>query len=168
MSQFKERVTWRDAKGNTATNIFYVTAASLTAANTAATAVITAMTALTNAHLQSQIGPSTSTPTEVIYGTSSSYATVEDKATFTFQTATGSIHRFRIPAPKSTIFLADGETVDAANTDVTAFTSAVIANCASSSNEALAFGGFGVRQRVKIRRKLTIFTKNPTLTGPDE
>jgi hypothetical protein len=46
--------------------------------------------------------------------------------------------------------------------------SAVIANGVSQSGQVLAFGAFGTRIRRKLRRKLSIFTKDPTLTGPDE
>lgn len=165
----REALTWRDAKGNTARTTFYVdTQLSLTAANTAALAIQTAMVALTNCVLQAAIGPHAVDPQEVVYGTNSQYASVEDKAVFTFQTAAGDIHRFTIPAPKASIFLADGETVDAANTDVVAYTSAIIANAVTRGGQLIAFGAFGIRQRRKTRRKLNIFLKDPSLTEPAE
>lgn len=165
----RESVTYRDAKGNTGRVSFFVDGGtSANAASTAAGTVITAMNALTNAVLQSAVGPSLVVQQEVVYGTNATFASVEDKAVFTFQTATGDLHRFQIPAPISSIFLADGETVDPANTAVVTFVSAVIANCLSRNNQVLGFGAFGVRQRRKIRRKLSIFTKNPALSGPDE
>jgi hypothetical protein len=165
----KEVVTFRDAKGNTGRVSFFV-ASSGTALTqqTAAAAVIDAMFPLSNAIVQAAIGPSTSTRVEVTYGTNSVYASIEDKAIFTFQTATGDIHRFQVPAPVSGIFLADGETVDPANTLVVAFVSAVIADAVSQSGQALAFGAFGTRIRRKMRRRINIFTKNPALSGPDE
>jgi hypothetical protein len=126
------------------------------------------MVPLSNAVLQSYIGPATQPAQEVVYGTNAVYPAVEDKAIFTFQTATGGIHRLQIPAPKSTIFLADGETVDPANTDVVAFVSAVIANAVTRNGEVIGFGAFGTRIRRKLHRKLTIFVKNPDETGPGE
>lgn len=164
-----QTVVWRDAKGNTATTRYYVASGgTLTTQNTAALAIYNAMVPLTNASAQALHGPANAPATEVIYGTNAEFPTVEDKVVFTFQSANGSIHRYQIPAPKSSIFLADGETVDPANTDVVAYTSAVVANAFSRDDIAVTFGGFGIRKRVKLRRKLTIFTKDPTLTGPGE
>lgn len=159
----------RDAKGNTARYTFYVDGSvSANAAATAMSNVLTALTPLTNAVLQSAIGPFVVVPQEVVYGTNASYASVEDKAIFTFQTATGSIHRPQVPAPKSAIFLADGETVDPANALVVTYVAAIIANTITRDGEVVAFGAFGTRLRRKMHRKLTIFVKNPALTGPGE
>jgi hypothetical protein len=51
---------------------------------------------------------------------------------------------------------------------VVAFVSAVIANATDRNGNAIAFGAFGVRQRRKLQRKLSIFTKDPTLSEPAE
>lgn len=168
MAAVVEILTWRDAKGNTARTKFYVNGTTLTADDTAARAVFNAMTPISNAHLQAAVGAATISPTEVIYGTNADFPSIEDKAVFTFQTAAGAIHRLSVPAPISSIFLADGETVDQTNTAVVTFTSAVVANCVSQGDQAIAFGGFGIRKRVKNRRKLNMFIKDPTLTGPAE
>lgn len=165
----REVRTYRDAKGNTARVSFFVANTGTTATQfTAANTVNAAIDALTNAVVQSAIGPATGPRQEVVYGTNATYAGVEDKAIFTFQTSTGDIHRFQIPAPLASIFLADGETVDPTNTAVVAFVSAVVANCVSQNGEAITFGAFGTRIRRKMRRKLTIFIKDPALTGPGE
>lgn len=165
----RETVTYRDAKGNTARTSFYVASTgTLTAQNTAALAVLTALDALTNCALASATGPATNPALPVVYGTNAAYPSVEDKAIFTFTSAVGSIHRFQVPAPLAAIFLADGETIDPANTLVTAFTSAVVANTVSRDGVAITFGAFGTRIRRKMHRKFNIFTKNPALTGPGE
>lgn len=164
----KETLTWRDSKGFTATSSFYVGGATVANEATAAEAIATAMAAITNAHLQIAKGPYGFSPTEVIYGTNAAFPTVEDKAIFTFQTSTGGIHRYQVPCPLGSIFLADGETVDATNTLVTAFTSAITSNALTASGEGVTFGGFGTRIRRKQRRRANIFTKDPTLTGPEE
>jgi hypothetical protein len=165
----KEVLTYRDAKGNTARVSYYVASSGTQATQaTAAAAVSTSITALSNAVLQAAIGPATSVRQEVVYGTNSEFPTVEDKAVFTFQTADGAIHRFQIPAPQSAIFLSDGETVDPANTAVVTFTSAVIANCVDVHGTVIGFGAFGTRIRRKMHRKLNIFIKNPALSGPGE
>lgn len=163
----KETVTWRDAKGNTARTSFFVANAGTAITEAAASdAITTPLAALTNCVNAGQTGPRTNPKTEVVYGTAATYATVEDKVVFTFQTATGDIHRMQVPAPIEAIFLADGETVDPANTLVVAFSSAFIANAVSQNGEAITFGAFGTRIRRKIHRKGTNFTKNPALTGP--
>lgn len=165
----KQTITWRDAKGNTARSTFYVASGgTLASQNTAALAIINAMAPLSNAVQQAYNGPANAPATEVVYGTNAEFASVEDKAVFTFQTATGSIHRFQIPAPIAAMFLADGETVDPANTAVVTFTSAVVANAFTRGDEAITFGAFGTRVRRKMHRKLTIFVKNPALSGPGE
>lgn len=165
----REATTWRDAKGNTVRVSYFVasTGTAITQA-TAAQNVINTIVPLTNATGAGAIGPLTVPRTEVVYGTNSPYPNVEDKANFTFQDANGSIHRFQVPAPKDTIFLADGETVDPANTDVVAFVAAVIANCVTAEGNAIAFGANGTRIRRKMHRKFNIFTKDPALTGPGE
>lgn len=168
MAVAKQSYTWRDAKGNTARTSFYIQGANATAQATAANAIFSTMGALTNAAFQSSSGPETAAPTEVVYGTNAAYASVEDKAVFTFQTAHGSLHRIQIPAPVAAIFLADGETVDATNTAVVAFTSAFVANACDSDGVTIGFGAFGIRQRRKTRRKLSIFTKDPSLSEPGE
>lgn len=165
----KQSCTYRDAKGNTARVTFYVSpSGTLTTQNAAAVAVITALDALTNAHRYSATGPATEAAQPVVYGTNSSYASVEDKAIFTFTTATGAIHRFQIPAPLASIFLADGETIDSANTLVTAFNSAVVANVVSRDSDAVTFGANGTRIRRKARKRLNIFVLAPDLVGPAE
>src|SRR5215469_8761456 len=142
----KQSLTYRDAKGNTARYSFFVDGGTTAnAASSAAGTVIAAIAPLTNAVLQSAVGPSLVVQQEVVYGTNATFASVEDKAVFTFQTATGDIHRTQIPAPVSSIFLADGETVDPANTAVVTYVAAVIANCLSRNNQAIAFGANGIR-----------------------
>jgi hypothetical protein len=168
MAVAKQSYTFRDSKGNTARISFFVSGANATAQATAANNVFVTITPLTNAAFQSSSGPETAVPTEVVYGTSATYENAEDKAVFTFQTAAGGIHRYQIPAPIAGMFLADGETVDNSNVAVTAFVSAVIANVVDRNGNPVAFGANGVRARRKLHRKLSIFTKNPTLTGPGE
>lgn len=163
-----QSLTFRDAKGHTAVFRFRVTGATPAALETSAAAVVTALTPLTNAHLQSANGPYSQDPTEAIYGTNASYASIEDKAVFTFQTGAGAFHRFQVPAPIAAIFLADGETVDHSNTSVTAFTSAMVANAVDNNGNLIAFGATGIRVRRKLRRRTNIFTLDPSLTGPDE
>lgn len=164
----KQNYTFRDAKGNTARFSFYVSGATATLQATAAGNVSSALTPLTNAHLQAGSGPDTRPPSEVVYGTNAEYASVEDKAMFVFQTAAGATHRYQVPAPIAAIFKTDGETIDATNTAVIAFVSAMIANATDANGNAIAFGANGTRLRRKIRRRLNIFVKDSSLSGPAE
>jgi len=166
MAVFLQTATFRDDKGETATVRFYVTADTQADATPLAQDIVDAIVPLTNASLDSAQGAYTRSPDAHAYGTDAEYERIEDKARMTFQTAVGSIHRYSIPAPKIGIFAADGETVNGANTDVATFTAAMIA--AGCSRDGVAIDSFvgGLLGRGPFRRKFTIFTKNPALTGP--
>lgn len=166
MGVFTEHLTYRDAKGNTARTTLYTSQTTEGAATTAFGNVVTAMDAITNATLQSAIGAYEISPQPVLYGTNAEYASVEDKAVFTFQTAAGDVHRFKVPAPIAAIFKTDGETVDSANTDVVAYTTAITDAMSNRSGTAIAFFLGGTRTRVKSRKRLNINIKAPDLAGP--
>lgn len=169
MPTYPETVSYRDAKGQTAKTSFFVVAATPALALTAASTLVPLITALTNAALQNAKGAYTTSPTVNSYGTNAVYETIEDKAQLTFQTATGAIHRYQIPAPKAAIFMADDETVDPANADVLALAAAFVADQVASRDGSLiaSFIG-GIRVRRKFQRKFNIFTRNPAETGPGE
>lgn len=162
-----QTATFRDARGFTATTRFFVTGADSAGLATAAQAVLTPMAALSTLAFQSSHGPDSTPPNEALYPTPATYSDVEDKAVFVFQTAAGGFHRYRIPGPKSAIFLADGRTVDPANALVVAYAAAVIANVVDADGNAVAFGPTGSRTRSRTKRKLGSLTKNPQLTTPD-
>ena len=109
------------------------------------------------------------------YGSGGAVDNAEDSAVFSFQTSTGAIGKVSIPAPKSSIFLGDNQTIDPANAAVTAFTAYMLAPTTAFSNNGIAstksgagFTSFigGVRVRRKTRRKMNIFVKNPQGTSP--
>lgn len=168
MPTYPQSVTYRDDKGQTASVRMFVAAADEATALTDAQTIITAMNALTNAANDGARGAYTSSPTVHSYGANAEYETVEDKAQLSFQTSTGAIHRYQVPAPKTAIFLADGETVDPANGLVTTFAAAVVAAGASRDGAAISTFIGGIRVRRKFQRKFNIFTRNPALTGPGE
>lgn len=165
MATFPEAFTYRDDKGNIARVSVYVTDTTLALSATDMSNLSALITPITNAVLTNAKGPFTTSPAAVGYGANADYEACEDKAVLTFVTSTGALHRYQVPAPKAAIFLADGETVDAANTDVAALVAGVIANKVSSRDGALitAFIG-GTRARRKLNRRLNIYTKNPQLT----
>lgn len=166
--------TWRDAKGVTAHTKFFVLndGATFADAESAAGSVRVAIAALTNASLQGGNGFDSETILPS-YGANAVYEDVEDKAVMTFLDTSGAIHRYQIPAPKSAIFTADGQTVDSANTAVAAYVAAMKATtgtAAIGSRSLLQIAAFvgGVRQRRKNVRKLTIYTLSAKLDEPAE
>jgi hypothetical protein len=108
------------------------------------------------------------------YGAASNYQNVEDKATITMLDVAFGLNKFSIPAPKSTIFLADQETVNQADASVTALLAALSVADTSGGyvsdryGNALTFYVAGVRRRLRFHRKITIWTRIPAETGPDE
>jgi hypothetical protein len=170
MAVFAQSASYRDIKGEVGRISFNLSAATAAAALVAATNVVNLIPPLTNAVFNNAKGAYTSPPAQNAYpGAAAEYESIEDKAVLYFQTATGVIHKYQIPAPKAGIFLADRETVDNANADVAALTAAFVTNQVASRDGALitAFIG-GVRVRRRLRRKFNIYTRNPQLTSTGE
>ena len=179
-----QSITYRDSKGNTGSVRFFLDpgAASVAAVAQNGANIRVAINALTNAALVGSKGPDTTNANAVAYGASGAYENIEDKATFTFADAVGTLHRYQVPAPKSAIFMADGETIDNTNGAVKLFVADMInatyggtapdasqtKAAVSRSDQALVTFVGGIRQRRKLHRKMTIYTLNPALTGPDE
>ncbi len=168
MPVYRETLTFRDAKGQTARVSFYCTAATFAAATPLANTVATDMEALTNSAISQATGPYTLIPSPVVYGGAGQFQDSSDKAALSFTTATGAIHRYQVPAPLAAIFLADLETVDPSNAAVTAFVAAMEAVACSRDGSAITTFIGGIRLRRKMPRRFNIFTKNPAETGPGE
>lgn len=165
----RESTSWRDSKGHIGRFRYFVAdTGTLITQGAAASAVIVATEPITNAALQSASGPSTTAAGPVAYGTTADFPAIEDKVTMTFSAADGSLHRYQIPAPKIDIFEVDTVTVDAAQTDVAAFVTAVLANVVTSAGAGLTSFVGGVRTRRPLQRKLNIFIKVPELDEPAE
>jgi len=155
---------FRDAKGQVSHLRQYVIFTTGTAWVTAMQTLRTDVAALSNASVTSE----DEAPLANAYGATGQFQNVEDKAVMVFQSSVGALHRYQIPAPKAAIFLADLETVDAANTDVAAWAAAVVANVFDRNGVAIAGFIGGQRARRKNQRRFSIWTKNPALTGPGE
>lgn len=165
---YGQSYTFSDSKGQVSTERMFIGAADDATAATDAHDILTALQALTNATLYNAKGAYNTAPGPHTYGTTAEYETIEDKAMMVFQTDTGAIHRYLVPAPKSAIFLTDKETVDPTNGLVTTYVTAMLAAAVSRDGTAMnAFIG-GVRLRKKLQRRFNIFTKNPALSGPGE
>lgn len=173
MAVYPQTVTYVDDKGQTAVMKFYVSNATDAGAKTAAQAVVTAINALTNCANDGARGAYTSPPGAHTYGTDADYESVEDKASLTFRTASGAIHRYQIPAPIQDMFRDDGETVkspdgggDAQQILIQALVDAVVGDVCSRDGALIAAYVGGTRRRAKLQRKFNIYTLNPDLTGP--
>lgn len=167
--------TYVDAKGNNARFSFYVNADTAARAfGFGPNAFLPLVDVLTNAARNGTSGGFGELHLPGVYGTQATFGSIEDKANFTLVDQAGLIHHYQIPAPKSAIFLADQETVNIAQTDVAAFIAYILSVGPNgefiSTKGGEAFGSVvgGIRIRRKIHRRINIFTKNPTETGPAE
>lgn len=170
----QESVTYRDAKGDTATVRFYILedTALPGEAGTIAGNVIAAISALSNAVEIRRTGPSSQILDPFQYGATANYQDAVDKLRFTWLDAAGAPHRMDIPAPKDTAFLADQETASgtALANLITAMSAVSAGGAKVVSRDGSAFGHSlgGLRARRRFRRKLTLYSKSPNLDEPGE
>lgn len=109
-------LSYRDAKGFFGKTRFHIAAQDTDATveadvQTLITGVKNAVTAMTNAAYQGSTAFNLVGPPTLAYGANAEYPAEFMKAVFTFTTDLGTIHRFKIPAPKLAIFDTDGVTV---------------------------------------------------------
>lgn len=157
---------FRDAKSNIAKTKMWIAQTAANFEPTAAT-LVADLQAISNANVSSSID-NAAAPTN---GTAATYLDVEDKAVLVFQDFYGAQHRFQVPAPKSTIFLADQETVDPTNSAVlTLINDMSSGGVGVTTRQGITLTGMlgGFRARRHLHRKVNINTKNPALTGPGE
>lgn len=116
------------------------------------------------------------------FNSTGDYKAVEDKAVFVFQDAAGVVHRYQLPCPLASIFLADQQTIDISQTVVKVFvadmlnasfngqakTAGILFPVQSASGFALTSFVGGYRLMRKAQRKFNVFTLNPSLNGPGE
>jgi hypothetical protein len=192
---YKQTFTIRDHKAFTAKMVFYIspsyTAAQIGNAAEALDQDIYAMQtgnsvldpsgaiALVKAH-----GPFTTQaqPWTNAFNSTGDYKAVEDKAVFVFQDQAGVVHRYQLPCPLASIFMADQQTIDVSQAVVKQFLADMLfqtiggtapgANTlhpiVSASNYPLMSFVGGYRLMRKMQRKFNIFTLNPALNGPGE
>lgn len=171
---FQVAIGYTDAKGAQSRVKNFITADTDAHALAAYTLLVNAIDPLTQATLTSAQGIGGILTISGAYGSPSLFDSVTDKLISTFIDAAGQLHRFSVPSPKSTLFLADGLTVDPANTDYVAYVN-VITNFAAnpgfvSTRGGLAFSswGGGLRTKRANRKRMTVFTKDGNLTGRAE
>lgn len=171
-----QTVTFRDAKGQTATFKYYVTSLTAAVANlaTAATAINNALVALSNAAEQSARGPVNTGQLPLTYGASAAqYQDVPQKAVLTFASATGALHRYQVPSPKLVIFKADQQTVDPGQALLAAFKNAFVATYAAGDafasskdgNQIVSYIGGVYRASKGPRRRLGITVLDSSQTA---
>lgn len=157
--------SFRDARGQVSRMRVLIGGASTSAVETASQTLKGLLAAASNAHvwLPNQDGP---THTD---GAAAVYQNVEDKASLTFLDPAGKVHRFRLPAPIAANFQADGETVNASATAMSALLTNMETVCyGQPTDTAPLVYVAGTRSRVKMIRKVNVFTLDPTETIPDE
>lgn len=170
----RQTVTYRDAKGNTARMTFFINQNGAGAApvQTLALNVVTAIDALTNAALQSAMGPYDVLGVAQYGAAPADFQTAENKARLTYQDASGGIHRLSIPAPILAMFLPDHQTVDPANSALVTLNGLLTSASAPASGtpyvstrNGLFLANYlgGVFAQTKLRRKLTILVLNAEL-----
>lgn len=143
-------ITWLDKLGKTCKTIFYFAASISGPTNTAIVALIALVKALTQC-TPIQIAVSGK---EVLTATlgSGPYSS-EDKAVMTILDSNNKSHNFGIPMPKSSILLANKETVDLTNTDVIAFFDAMNINATGEGGATLETLEKGTRRMKKPLKK---------------
>lgn len=161
-------VTFRDDRGLTAKARFFSTygGGGETIANglTRLEAVATALVACSNAEPASSFGVLEGVYVSAAFGADANYESCSDVCHLTFGiTDSKSLVRISIPAPKETIFQADGLTPDSADTTLAALITAVQDNAANQ--DGLTGLIYKAGRRIKRNRKqLNSSLKSAALT----
>lgn len=155
---------FRDAKGNVSRMSFLYGDATGAAILTDQDTLKGHLAAITNCSVQEVSGPLRT----VVYGTNAEFPTVEDKAVLVFSDTQGSRHSFQVPAPKTSVFESDGETVNSANAGVAAVITDIntFVYGFQTDTAPLVYTG-GYRLRRKTHRKVNINVKSANLDEPN-
>ena|ERR1041384_2037473 len=172
----RQTYTFRDAKGQVARCSVFIRwdSAAAQGAETVAATLGNAIAAATNANWEGASGPYSFVSVPAL-GTAATYVDIEDKAVLSYLSGTGQLHRLSIPAPKATLFYADQQTVEKADTLVAAITAAMIlvsgtayvSDRGGTAYIATPFVG-GQRKRVRTQRRMSIYTQAANLDEPAE
>jgi len=168
MPVYPVSATWRDAKGLISWIRGFITGADLHAANAnIAVNWVSRLQGASNAHLQNLGGIGAGLPVPPGYGTASNFGTCEDKARFVFEMASGARHHLDIPAPHTSMFLADTETLDVTAGPTVGIIALLFTYgwCDAAGHVPTNIIG-GYRVRTKLHRRPGLYVKNPQLTTP--
>jgi len=169
------RFTFRDIQGRTATLRMYrktSESAGLDDLIAGAAALNALWAPLTNASVRSNVDA----PSSPVYGANAEYSSAQDKAALYFVTATGARHEYQVPAPRgngavgssTNIFLADGITVNLAQTAVAALVAEALVEFTDAAGNLMTAYIGGLRLRRKLPRRTNIFVLAPDDTSPEE
>jgi hypothetical protein len=168
MPIYPQSYSLRDARGRVGWIKTYINWATLAGAAGQGSALAGVLPGATNAALQSARGPYTTAPTAPTYGAALQWAGIDDVVRLFMRTAAGTIFKFDIPAPRSAMFLADGETGLLSSGALKTIGDRLVTShfCDRDGHDFLALV-FAVRTRRRDRRHLSIYQKNALLTGPN-
>lgn len=160
---FRIRYTFRDSQGRVAPYRSYV---NVLEANlqTVVNNYKALLQPISNASVETFLDP----PNAAVYGTNAEFPSVQDKAVFTFQDGHGGLHRYQVPAPVLAIFMADGITINIANTDVANYVSGVLAAITDRFGNPMTHFVGGLRQRRKLPRRNNLFILAPDDASPED
>lgn len=169
-------LTYRDAKGNTARVSFYLddNGGDNNSDATLVESIITAINNISNAAYQSASGAVSHFGVAQYGAAGVEYQPIQTKAQLVYQDVSGGLHRLQIPSPKSSIFLADLQTVNPAAAGIVTLNGLMAAATVPATGTAfvcsrsgLLISNFmgGVLKTTKLRRKLNILVLTPLLTG---
>lgn len=142
-------INWYDVGGVAAKMTILVAASVLDPSGAAAATITAAIAAVSKAvsvaRTLSFYASVSDTAAQASYGDN------EDKAALKFKDEDGQYHVYEIPAPLSSIFLADGKTIDSANSAVLDLISVVTGTCVTKAGRAITsfVGGKRVRKDKK-------------------
>ena len=164
MAVFPWRIGFRDARGFVYYVAGYTSASGEAGANTNAQAIFTALANISNADAQISGGCLLGPRTAFAPGGSANYADGATRLVYAWQDGDGSTHRWRVPAPQTGLFEADGVTLNQTDALIVALNAAmataVICSRAGIPYQ-LTLGG--VRERGRQRRHLGLGTLAPSL-----
>lgn len=178
---YKQIIGVRDARGQHAVNVTYwlvPNGGTIAHAQALINNYIAAFEAVTNAAVVNEVGLVGAVLNPNVFGTNALYPNVEDKARLTFVMSNETLSGLSIPSPVGTggnnIFFADGETVNLTSAGIVSLFAALTAVGAGAeaavSKNGATYSALvaGLRRRSRFQRKVTIWTKDPTLSEPEE
>ena len=125
MSASQAVIRWISEAGKTCVQVISVAGSIIAAGDTVITTLRAAFAAASNA--KSDSAGVTAHTAQTDTGTSGATGTAHDRVLWSVLDENGKTHLYETPAPPSSIFLGDGETVDLTASGVPAFISALLA-----------------------------------------
>ena len=173
MANFQQKARWtfRDSQGRTAVVSFWLTVDTVDHFAIYVNDFTAAFQAVSNATVSAM----QDSPAPPIDGADEVYPSAQDKAELIFYDTVGGSHRVQVPGPQgvtagtpTTIFLADGITVNPSDTRVIALVALFTARASSRSGSLWATFVGGIRIRKRLPRRTSINVLAPDDSSPEE